>query len=337
MTLLILPFQIFHVIELIYLQISTDKPSTVSEIFKVMDNHENDFNNIDLSCLTSQTFSIVSITVSVIVSIATIFGNSLILLSIYKYPVIFKNSLYKFIGNLAVADILLGLWLLLFIYEEVFPEVQSNWYFCITKPVGALVSYACSCLSLLGISVDRFLAIVFPLKHIVLTQRSIYIRCVICMIWIISIVPGILSVIILRLGQRRQIFLCRIGSILPREYELLPLGLIVIVLTNLTLYGIILRRIRSQDMIGQCPSGRKSTKTIMMLIVLTLFVVFWLPFIICSCLMQFDLGPSVFQTVVCAREYLVQLGFVNSILNPVIYGLANKKFCTAFNNILCCK
>ncbi|XP_053407970.1 sphingosine 1-phosphate receptor 1-like [Mercenaria mercenaria] len=293
------------------------------------------FSNVDLSCLFSPTFNIVSVTIHVIVSTATIFGNALILISIYKYPIQFKGSLYMFIGNLAVADLLLGVWLLLFIYEGIVPEVQNNWYFCVAKPVGVVTSYCCSIFSLLGISFDRFMAIIFPLEHLVKThKRKLFIISITAM-WIISITSGTLPVI---LEPHGNTFVCRMGAILPQDFQLVcSIVLLLVVFINFVLYGIVMWKVKTKRTPGNSGGRKKSSKTVLMIIVFLLFVICWLPFITCSIIMHFSLEPSTFQNVICAREYLAKLGYINCALNCVIYGLANKKFRAAFKKILFCK
>ncbi|XP_045189149.2 sphingosine 1-phosphate receptor 1-like [Mercenaria mercenaria] len=298
---------------------------------------DNHLSNVDLSCLKSPTFSTVSLTVYVIVCTATIFGNILILLSMYKYSNRFKGNLYMLIGNLAVADLLLGFWLLLFIYEEIVPEVQQIWFFCLAKPVGVFISYCCSTFTLLVISFDRFIAVMFPLKYIERTHTRMLYIVTLFTLWFISIVIGSLPVILNSIGPPQETFVCKIGAILPHDLELLPLGILGTVFIGFTLYGIILRRLRRKESTGNNARMKRASKTVMMIFVFVVFMVLWLPFIICSCLMQVDLAPSLFKNVVCAREYLMRLGLLNSALNWIIYGLTNDKFRMAFRNIICCK
>ncbi|XP_045189146.2 melatonin receptor type 1A-like [Mercenaria mercenaria] len=297
----------------------------------------NRLTNADLSCLLTSTFSIVSITVNVFVCTATIFGNILILISIYKYSKQFKGSLYMFIGNLAVADLLLGLWLLLLLYEEVVPDVKQDWYFCVTKPIGVLISYSCSILTLIGISFDRFMAVIFPLKHLVHTYKRKFFIAYLTLIWIISIIGGSLTVILPNLEPPSNTFVCRIGAILPPGFELVSsVALLLAILINSSLFGVVMWKIKTKEIPGNSNSQKKNTKTVLMIVIFVTFAVCWLPFVICSFLLQANIAPSTFQNVVCAQEYLARLGFVNSAQNWIIYGLANRNFRTAFKKILCC-
>jgi hypothetical protein len=298
------------------------------------------FENIDLSCLTSSTFSIVSITLNVIVSSGTIFGNTLVIVSIYKYQNKFKGSLYMLIGNLAAADLLLGLWLLVFIFEEIFPDVKQNWHYCVVKPVGILVSYGCSILSLLAISFDRFMAVLFPLKHFLKTNKRKVFFVYMGGMWTVAILIGSLPVILQNLQPPNDTFVCRIGAIVTRDFDYTSSTLIIVtMIVDVILYGMVIWKMKTNKTPGNSATQKKNTKTLLMIGVFVLFVVCWIPFVICSLMMQTVISPITFQNIICVREYLVKLGLIHSALNWIIYGLANKKFRIAFKKILspaCC-
>ena len=295
------------------------------------------FENIDLSCLTSSTFSVVSFTFNILVSTVTIFGNSLVILSIYKYPRQFKGSLYMFIGNLAAADLLLGVWLFVLMFEEIFPDVKQNWYYCISKPIGIFITYGCSTLSLLGISFDRFMAVMFPLKHLIRTTKRNTFSVLLTCIWVISIITGI-SPVFLHTKPLNNTFICRIGTIAQREFDFIPSVVITLtVIIELFLYGIVIWKIKTKKTPGSSASTKKNTKTVLMIIVFVLFVVCLMPFVICSLMMQADISTATLQNIMCIREYVAKLGLLNAALNWILYGLANQKFRTAFKAILCCK
>lgn len=295
---------------------------------------------VDLSCLFTPTFSAVSVSIASVTCATTIFGNILILTSIYKYPARFKGSLYLFIGNLAAADLLLGLWLFLFILEEIFPDLQQIWFFCVAKPVGILVSYGCSSLSLLGISVDRFMAVMFPLKHLIKTQKRRLFIVSFAMMWTVSIIFGCLPVVLPNLKPPEISFVCRIGVIIPQSYGLvLTIVLLLSLVLNFILYGVVLWTIKYNRKPGNFTGSRKYTKTVLMFIIFVFFVACWIPFIICSFPLQTNLPVSVYENVICVRDYLARLGYINSSMNWIIYGVANKKIRTTFKQILwyrCC-
>ena len=236
--------------------------------------------NLDLSCVTSTTFSIVSVTLYIIVIVVTIVGNLLVILSIYKYSI----------------------------------------------------------MSLLGISFDRFMAVVFPLKHFMRTNKRNTFVVLLSGMWIISILSGSLPVILVNLQPPNSTFVCRVGAIMPLEFNLIASVLIIVVIIiNFVLYGMVIWKIKTNKTPGNSASKKKNTKTVLMIIVFVIFVVCWMPFVICSIMLHADISTSTLQSIWCVREYVVKLGMVNSALNWILYGLANQKFRTAFKKILCCK
>jgi hypothetical protein len=268
--------------------------------------------------------------------IVTIFGNILIIVSIYKYPKQFKGSLYMLIGNLAAADLLLGVWLLVFLLEKMIPDMKENWHYCVVKPIGIFIPYGCSIMCLLGISFDRFMAVLFPLKHLLKTNRRKLFIVYLAGMWLIAILAGGLPIIFQNLKPPNSTFICNVGTIIPQEFELIPPILIIVTgIIDFILFGAVIWKIKTNKVPGNSVTRKKNTKTILMIIVLVLFVICWMPFIICSLMMQADISISTLQNIICAKEYLAKLGLGNSAMNWILYGLANKKFRIAFRTLLC--
>ena len=80
--------------------------------------------------------------------------------------------------------------------------------------------------------------------------------------------------------------------------------------------------------------ARERKATTVLAIVVTIFIICWLPFFITNvviglCSDHCSVSFTAFATV-------TWLGWVNSALNPVIYTIFNREFRNAFRKILCC-
>ncbi|KAL3866178.1 hypothetical protein ACJMK2_043506, partial [Sinanodonta woodiana] len=96
----------------------------------------------------------------------TVFGNSLILLCLLKFKSLRVNPMHKLIGFLAVSDLFVGLCVVPIDFINIFTYHlhQSKW-FCLVATTLPLTSMGISATTVTLISVERFLAIKFPLKH----------------------------------------------------------------------------------------------------------------------------------------------------------------------------
>lgn len=287
------------------------------------------------ACLLTPTYNLISLVVAVVVFVTTIFGNLFILISLCKYPTRFKGSVFMFIGNIAAADLLLGIWMVLFIYEEMIPEVKQNWYFCMIKPFGIIVSYTGSTICLLGLSFDRFMAVFFPFVHLVNTRRRKFYISLFATIWLVSVIGTVVPLFLEMCFEQQKTLICRIGTLIPEKFEFISSILMsTIIMVSLVFYGLVIWKIRGNIIPGQ-NSGRKlNSKMTISLLVNILFAVCWLPFIICSFIEQFWHTPSVSQNVACITAYLSKFAFINSSLNWVVYGLANKTFRRTFKSLM---
>lgn len=296
-------------------------------------NHSDDPIMDMYSCMFTESFDIVTVVTAVTVFAMTTFGNTLILISVLKFQRTFKGSLYILIGNLAVTDLILGLVMLLLVAENIFPAAMQIWEFCLVKATGIAVTYLCSILSLLMISIDRFMAVVFPMKHIVKTKRTRFFFGIVGVVWATSLST---VVVVLLLVQRPETVICRVGVIFPSHLNIVAISVMCgKLLIGCTIYSIIAWKIKASSFKARKTYHRNFTrKTYIMIIVFILFAVCWLPFIVCTLWLEFVSSKSQESTLLCIREYSARLGFLNSAMNWIVYGVSHKKFRRAFKELL---
>lgn len=284
-------------------------------------------------CMFTESFDIVTAITAVTVFAMTTFGNTLILISILKFRRTFKGSLYILIGNLAVTDLILGLVMLLLITEIIFPASVKIWEFCLVKATGIAVTYLCSILSLLMISVDRFMAVVFPMKHIVKMKRTRFFFGIVGVVWATSLS---VVVVVLLLVERPETVICRVGVIFPSHLNIVAISVMCgKLLIGSTIYSIIAWKIKASSLKPRKTYHRHFTrKTYIMIIVFILFAVCWSPFIVCTLWLEFVSSKSQESTLLCIREYSSRFGFLNSAMNWIVYGVSHKKFRMAFKELL---
>lgn len=125
---------------------------------------------INLRAQTDFVLAILSFTMVPVVLI----GNLLVIISLIKFKFRFRNVTNLFIGSLSVADCLLGV-LTLPIYASFYLDgerLASLKFLCLCKFSSCVCSMSASLTSLVAIAVDRYIAIIHPLKYpMIMTRR----------------------------------------------------------------------------------------------------------------------------------------------------------------------
>ena len=116
--------------------------------------------------------SIFFTTAIALISLATITGNTLVIVSVYKTPSLRTNTNCYYV-NMAISDLLscVTTWPLYLTDESSGSLLQGSSIECKMAVFFRMVSIIVSVLSLMLIAVDRFIAIVFPLKAIMVTRK----------------------------------------------------------------------------------------------------------------------------------------------------------------------
>ena len=291
-----------------------------------------------------------------LILIVSLLGNILVIRVVHRSRRM-RTVAHSLIVNMAVADLLITF---MNMPEAAKEEITgtSQWFggafglfMCKLLPFCQTVSISCSIFTLVAISFDKFVAIVYPFKRIMTTGR---VRIVIALIWLASFATASPQLIANNLVHDED------GSIwcleewpspfdpvlAPRDYTIVYLVLLyVLPLSVITafysrVFIVIWRRKipgnRTRASIRSQKRSRDKAMKIFIAVVIC-FALCWLTEHISFFLLYFvpayaDCGPP---DVVWFLGHF--FGFANSALNPCIYFLFNKDFRKGFKEILCCK
>ena len=270
---------------------------------------------------------IVSCTLYVIIAILAVFGNGLVVGSFIRHSRL-RTITNFFVVSLSVADILVGvisipIWISMLLYSSGGPTLQTVYY------VLDLFAGSCSILHLVAISLERFFAVVYPIRHRNTTAKVYYVYLV--AVWVIPAAACGSSVELRNVNREaNMLFLFIAFFVIP---------LLVILFT----YARIWRAANSRIQPGRDTSRtmkRDMRIAVTIALVIGFFVVAWLPFFIVQLLLVFceKCQPEIFN-----RNLLLFVKFMhysNSAVNPIVYAVKIPEFRRAFKQLvglcLCC-
>uniref|UniRef100_A0A3Q3AL20 Histamine H2 receptor n=1 Tax=Kryptolebias marmoratus TaxID=37003 RepID=A0A3Q3AL20_KRYMA len=247
-----------------------------------------------------------------------------------------------FIVSLAVTDLLLGLLVLPF---SALLQLNDEWplgpVFCNFYISMDVMLCTASILTLLAISVDRYLAVTMPLRYasLVLPWR---VAVALMSVWTVSVAVSFLPIqmgwntvngTVQNHGPWASDRRCRFE--LNRPYVLtdslltfyLPLGAMC------WTYLQIFRIARSQA--KRIITAREHKATLTLAAVIGAFVVCWLPYFILFTVLGLKEHPD--PGIVPEFPIVLWLGYANSALNPILYGALNRDFRSAYSHLLRCR
>lgn len=271
---------------------------------------------------------IVSCTFYVIIAFLAVFGNGLVVASFIRHSRLRTITNY-FVVSLAVADILVGvvsipIWISMLLYSSGGRTLQDVYY------VLDLFAGTCSILHLVTISLERFFAVVHPIRHRNTSAKVYFISLVV--IWVIPAVACVAALKVKEINQQANMLFLFIG------FFVIPL--LVILFTYAMIWRAASNRIQpSQDSSRSMKRDMRIAVTIAL--VIGFFVIAWLPFFIVQLLLVFceKCQPGIYSRT----EILLFLKFMhysNSAVNPIVYAVKIPEFRRAFKQLvsvcLCC-
>ncbi|XP_017879454.1 neuropeptide SIFamide receptor-like [Ceratina calcarata] len=305
----------------------------------------------------SMAMSAVYCVAYVLVFVVGLIGNSFVIAVVYRSPRM-RTVTNFFIVNLAVADVLVIVFCLpATLMSNIFVPWFLGWFMCKAVAYIQGVSVAASVYSLVAVSLDRFLAIWWPLKCQITKRRA---RMMIVVIWFIALTttsPWLLFFDLVAIyDDDPDLRLCL--EVWPRPED----GTLFFLIGNLTLCYVLptilislcyiliwikvwRRHIPSDTKDAQMERIQQKSKVKvvkMLVVVVILFVLSWLPLYVIFTVIKLggDVADREDEILPIATPIAQWLGASNSCINPILYAFFNKKYRRGFVAILksgrCC-
>ncbi|XP_044288765.1 type-1 angiotensin II receptor [Varanus komodoensis] len=307
--------------------------------------------HIDCPSLGRRNYILIMVpTVYTIIFIIGIFGNSLVVIVIYFYMKL-KTVASVFLLNLALADlcflVTLPLW-------AATTAMEYRWPFgnCLCKLTSAAATFNlyASVFLLTCLSIDRYLAIVHPMKARL--RRTMFVARITCIIiWLMAALAS-LPVIIHRsvyVIEQQNITVCgywyatsnatsnttvKVGLGLSKN----TLGFLIPFVIILTSYILIWKTLKKAYQIQKNKS--RGDDIFKMIVAIVLFFFFsWIPhqiFTFLDVLIQLRVITKceIIDLVDEAMPFTICLAYFNNCLNPIFYGFFGKNFRKYFLQLL---
>lgn len=293
---------------------------------------------------TSQKLSLRT-SLYVVAMVLSLFGNVIIIYIVRKNRRM-RNLTHYLIVNMAVADLLITV---LHMPYRLQIQLTNSHALLVSGLTGKLicklvgysqdVSIASSIFTLMGISIDRFMAVVFPLRRTALSHKA---RYVLAPIWIISIVICSPLLYVNKMEKHEGKFYCyeEWAPLLESEtagryYTFIQFVLFYIVplIVVTVLYSCIAFKVWNRQVPGRrhlprarCYSVARRKLLRMLIIIVCFFAACWLPYHVVFLLQFFDekyLYCDIPETIMF---YCLFAGHSNSAINPCVYFAIHKEY-----------
>ncbi|XP_060691848.1 proteinase-activated receptor 1-like [Hemiscyllium ocellatum] len=293
--------------------------------------------------LTSQWMTAFIPSVYTIVFALGLLLNCMAILMIH-FRMKYKKPAVIYMMNLAAADLL---FLLMLPLKIAYHFSGNNWGFgsfvCRLVTGGFYAYMYCSVLLMMCISIDRFLAVVYPIRSA--TWRTWGRTVVICLVmWLVAI-GGVLPLFL----TEQTVYVTELG--ITTCHDVLPLStlqnysvyyfptlcfllFVIPLLVTSVCYICIISTLHSANVASKC---KKTRAICLAVIVLSVFIVCFAPsnIILLIHYLHFYYAPS--DALYFAYMLCVCIGSVSCCLDPLIYYYGSTLFQMHFQNLLCSK
>lgn len=284
--------------------------------------------------------SITSATLCSILTLTAVTGNVLVLLAVIIDPNRNLRSPFNFlVANLAAADLIVGCIALPMSVEFYVREARSERLTLLPRDdarrVGYFISCTASLLSVAALTIDRFIAISYPLKYRAKlnSRRTTAISIV---LWIMSIGFPFLY---FKVGYLKYQFFFANTAVVST--------FAVLCLTYVKVFKAFKSQVKHWDSLHTDHPDqhnrvkmrtikweKKVTKTF--LVMLALFIACFLPSLLLIYIISFC-GSCNCLFIHCARDFNYILIMANSSMNPFVFAWRLKPYRKAFSKILSCR
>ena len=290
-----------------------------------------------------------------LIFIVSLVLNSVIVMIVYKTPNL-RKPINFFIANMASSDLLYPIfwipWNLSHWHTNSFPiGGQLGQALCKLVPFFGHVSFAVSIQNLILIAVDRFGAVVFPLRSPLVTSKLC--PFFILATWIVAVVASSPFLFTFELAEYPDGNWCVLewekvlgesSSFASYQLALYILFIYIPVLFLVILYSIIVIKLKTQAHPGeqsansQQQRNRRNRNVLQMSIaIVTVFVLCWLPYSISSVIMWHQ---DTFTHLSCSfwiyHEVTIDMSHAYCAINPIICFMFSSNYRKALRRLIKC-
>ena len=276
-------------------------------------------------CTATTAYSIVSLTVFSVIILPIFCGNILILCSIIKFKNL-QSAMYILIGNIAVADLLLGAGMVISFVFHIVYSLQEQQTICMIQYSFISMSVFASSGNIFLMSFERFSAVIFPLKHRIYSKNKVYVTTVVTIGWLFYIGIGLSFSLLVKKKLMNKKLACHQQLMAYQVYYTFSWVLMAIITIVTSFLCVVVFKTAVMR------KTRRGRKTVTMLVVFCVFAVSWFPFILLTVILSFNYS----RTIRCWKDWFLYLAIINSGINWIIYGVLNPKMRSAFRQIVCC-
>ena len=303
------------------------------------------------SCSVSSPSKAAEIALYLILMTFSLTGNVFLVAIFYRNKTL-RAAVHYFIVNMAISDLIIPVihlpWRISKTYHDGFFLVDGVTATVLCKVVSIAwpVSTEVSILSMIVIAVDRFRAVLFPMKSALLSRNKR--RLIITATWVASVALWAHFLHIAKVVPRDTGETCvlqwelvshtqnafRIKWVL--SFSLTSLSAIVLTILYSSIIISLHRRIISLHLANEIIRKRESRNrqiAYMLVTIVVVFYVVWIPFYVVDT--YHYLKPHV--KLPCIFTWLAhRLPFLSPVVNPVVYYIFNEKYREGLRELLCC-
>ncbi|XP_018415252.1 PREDICTED: adenosine receptor A3-like [Nanorana parkeri] len=296
---------------------------------------------LEMANKTDLSYSTAYIAVETVIGISAILGNILVIWAV-KINSSLQNTTFFFIVSLAFADLAVGV-LVMPLAIIVSLGMVLPFYSCLFMCCLMVILTNASILSLLAVSIDRYLRIKIPTRYkIVITPRRICLS--IWLVWIVSVLVGLVPMFGWNKKSNSDYLACQFLSVMRMDYMVyfsifgwVFLPMIIILALYIEIFYLIRKHIRKNMSNTRSRGifyGREYKTAKSLALVFLLFAISWLPLSILNCYLYFTQGTKHSSALKWFISVAILLSHANSAMNPIVYAFKIKKFKDSYTQII---